>query len=88
MIRVVAIEPYNNLKIGDVEYVSERIAVQLERKGLVVRSLPPESERVQRPTVAAGEDLKSYASQAAQVLDEMIAKPSKRGRPRKGKAAE
>ncbi len=87
-VTVMAIEPFNSHKPGEVFELSEREAKAAEAKGLVKMQGPVsnkmkvQSENKGNPLQAGGETAPLSASPAARVSRQTTAKPSGTGRPR------
>lgn len=80
--RVIALDTHDNYQEGDEYEVSDRVAEQLIRKGLVKagavpkNKMAPPSENKADPSEAAGGEQSSSASRAAQASAPTTAKPS------------
>lgn len=84
-VKCIAIDQFDGLKPGDGREYPEKIAKELEAKGLVKMAGPPKNKMAQEPsnkknpTQAAGKVKQSSASPAAQVSQKQTARRSVTG---------
>lgn len=88
MVRVIAVEPFNEKRPGDEFELSDREFAQAKEKRLVKLAAPAKNKMAPRldnkanPTQAVGEEVPSSASPAGQASPQTIATPSATGRRR------